>query len=71
MNESSDAPDHTHFAATLAAMERGIHFYTQKPLAHNIWQCRTLVKARERYKVVTQMGNQGHATNSIRQSVEA
>jgi predicted dehydrogenase len=64
-------PDHTHFAATLAAMERGIHVYTQKPLTHNIWQARTLVKARERYKVVTQMGNQGHAGDGIRQSVEA
>jgi len=64
-------PDHTHFPATLAAMERGIHVYTQKPLTHNIWQARTLVKAKERYKVVTQMGNQGHAGASIRQSVEA
>ena len=52
-------------------MERGIHVYTQKPLTHNIWQCRTLVKAKERYKVVTQMGNQGHAGDGIRQSVEA
>jgi len=64
-------PDHTHFAATLAAMERGVHVYTQKPLTHNIWQARTLVKARERYKVITQMGNQGHAGAGIRQSVEA
>jgi len=64
-------PDHTHFAATLAAMERGIHVYTQKPLTHNIWQARTLVKAKERYKVMTQMGNQGHAGDGIRQSVEA
>lgn len=64
-------PDHTHFPATMAAMERGIHVYTQKPLAHNIWQCRTLVKAKARYKVVTQMGNQGHAGDGIRQSVEA
>lgn len=64
-------PDHTHFAATLAAMERGIHVYTQKPLTHNIWQARTLLKARDRYKVVTQMGNQGHAGDGIRQSVEA
>lgn len=64
-------PDHTHFAATLAAMERGIHVYTQKPLTHNIWQARTLVKAKERYKVMTQMGNQGHAGHGIRQSVEA
>ncbi len=64
-------PDHTHFAATLMAMERGIHVYTQKPLTHDIWQCRTLAKARERYKVVTQMGNQGHAGDGIRESVEA
>jgi predicted dehydrogenase len=64
-------PDHCHFPATLAAMERGIHVYTQKPLTHNIWQQRTLLKARERYKVVTQMGNQGHAGDGIRQSVEA
>lgn len=64
-------PDHTHFAATLMAMERGIHVYTQKPLTHNIWQSRTLVKAKDRYKVVTQMGNQGHAGDGIRQSVEA
>ena len=64
-------PDHTHFPATLAAMERGIHVYTQKPLAHNIWQTRTLVKAKEHYKVMTQMGNQGHAGHGIRKSVEA
>lgn len=64
-------PDHTHFPATLAAMERGIHVYTQKPLTHNLWQCRSLVKAKERYKVITQMGNQGHAGDGIRQSVEA
>jgi len=54
-------PDHTHYAATMAAMERGIHVYVQKPLTHNIWQARTLLKAKHKYKVVTQMGNQGHA----------
>ena len=66
-----NTPDHTHFAATMAAMERGIHVYTQKPLTHNVWQARTLLKAKDRYKVVTQMGNQGHAGDGIRQSVEA
>ena len=64
-------PDHTHFPATMAAMERGIHVYTQKPLTHNVWQARTLEKARQKYKVMTQMGNQGHAGESIRKSVEA
>jgi predicted dehydrogenase len=64
-------PDHTHFAATQMAMERGIHVYTQKPLTHDLWQCRTLAKSKERYKVITQMGNQGHSGDGIRQSVEA
>lgn len=53
-------PDHTHFPAAMAAMEMGKHVFIQKPLAHNIWQCRTLQKAAEHYKVITQMGNQGH-----------
>jgi len=64
-------PDHTHFAATLMAMERGIHVYTQKPLTHDIWQSRTLLKAKQKHRVITQMGNQGHAGPGIRQSVEA
>ena len=59
-------PDHTHFAATMIAMELGKHVYVEKPLAHNIWQLRTLKKAAKHYGVVSQMGNQGHTTNGIR-----
>lgn len=59
-------PDHVHFAATMAAMQLGKHVYVEKPLAHNIWQLRTLRKAAQHYKVITQMGNQGHATMGIR-----
>lgn len=59
-------PDHSHFPATMAAMELGKHVFTEKPLAHNIWQCRTLKKAAKHHKVISQMGNQGHATEGIR-----
>ena len=59
-------PDHTHFAAAIAAMELGKHVFVEKPLAHNIWQLRTLKKAAKHYGVVSQMGNQGHTTNGIR-----
>lgn len=67
-------PDHTHFAAAMAAMERGKHVFVQKPLAHNIWQIRTLRKAAHHYKVITQMGNQGHTFEGmlrIKEWVEA
>lgn len=59
-------PDHTHFVATIAVMERGKHVFTQKPLTHNIWQARTLRKAMQKYNVITNMGNQGHTFNGIR-----
>lgn len=59
-------PDHTHFPAAMAAMEMGKHVYVDKPLAHNIWQLRTLRKAAKHYGVITQLGNQGHTTEGIR-----
>ena len=60
-------PDHSHFPATMAAMELGKHVFVEKPLAHNIWQVRTLKKAAKYYDVISQMGNQGHTTHGIRQ----
>lgn len=55
-----NTPDHTHFVATYAAMERGLAVHTQKPLTHNIWEARTLQKAYHKFGVQTVMGNQGH-----------
>ena len=60
-------PDHTHFPATYAAMERGVAVHTQKPLTHNIWQARTLQKAYHKFGVQTVMGNQGHNFEGMRQ----
>jgi len=59
-------PDHTHFSAAMEGIQRGKHAYVQKPLCHDIWQVRTLKKAARRYKIISQMGNQGHATEHIR-----
>ncbi len=59
-------PDFTHFPAAMAAMQLGKHIYVEKPLAHNVWQLRTLRKAARHYKIITQMGNQGHTTMGIR-----
>ncbi len=63
-------PDHTHFHAAITAMELGLHVCIEKPLAHNIWECRTLKKAANYYGIVSQMANQGHTTNGIRQVKE-
>ncbi len=63
-------PDHTHAVATMEAMRRGKHVYTQKPLTHSIWEARQLSEAARQYGVATQMGNQGHSSEGARLTVE-
>lgn len=67
---SISTPDHTHAVATLAAMQLGKHVYTQKPLTHNIREARLLAAAADKYKVVTQMGNQGGSGEGVRRAKE-
>jgi predicted dehydrogenase len=54
-------PDHTHAVISMEAMKRGKHVYTQKPLTHSVFEARELAKAAKKYKVASQMGNQGQA----------
>jgi predicted dehydrogenase len=75
MEKSIDAvvvatPDHTHAVAAMAAMRRGKHVYCEKPLAHSVFEIRQLMKAAQEHKVVTQLGNQGHSSDSIRNFCE-
>ncbi len=67
---SISTPDHTHAVATLAAMQLGKHVYTQKPLTHDIYEARILTEAAKKYKVVTQMGNQGASGDGVRKAKE-
>ena len=67
---SISTPDHTHAVATLAAMQLGKHVYTQKPLTHDIYEARILAQAAKKYKVVTQMGNQGGSGDGVRRMKE-
>ncbi len=59
-------PDHFHAVAAMAAIQRGKHVYCEKPLAHSVYEIRQLMKAAKEHNVVTQLGNQGHSTDSIR-----
>ena len=59
-------PDHNHAAPAIAAMKSGKHIYLQKPLTHDIYEARQLTEAAEKYKVVTQMGNQGASNDGTR-----
>jgi len=63
-------PDHMHAPIAMAAMQLGKHVYCEKPLTHTVYEARQLAQAAARYKVVTQMGNQGMANSQARRAVE-
>ena len=63
-------PDHVHGPAAAFAMERGKHVYVQKPMTHNIREARMLTEMARKYKIVSQMGNQG-ASNPLLNTVKA
>lgn len=59
-------PDHTHFAVAFMAMSMGKHVFVEKPLVHSLREARTLTELAARKGLVTQMGNQGHASEGAR-----
>ncbi len=67
---SVSTPDHMHAVAAMAAMQLHKHVYVQKPLTHDIYEARMLTEAAHKYKVVTQMGNQGASGDGVRKLVE-
>lgn len=59
-------PDHNHAIVAFNAMQMGKHVYVQKPLTHDIFEARMLTEAASRYRVVTQMGDQGASNDGVR-----
>ncbi len=58
--------DHCHAPASLAAIRRGKHVYCEKPLTHTVYEARLMAEEARKYKVATQMGNQGQAEEGVR-----
>ncbi len=63
-------PDHMHAAIGMAALNRGLAVYGQKPLTHDLFECRALTLAARAKKAVTQMGIQIHSSSQYRTAVQ-
>ncbi|HEY3319792.1 MAG TPA: Gfo/Idh/MocA family oxidoreductase [Planctomycetota bacterium] len=63
-------PDHMHAPVALAAMRLGKHVYVEKPMCHTIEEARLMTKVAKDGNLVTQMGNQGHGGEGLRQTKE-
>ena len=63
-------PDFMHATVALACMQHGKHVYLEKPLTRTPWEARLLLDAAAKYKVATQMGNQGFSHEATRVAAE-
>jgi predicted dehydrogenase len=63
-------PDHHHAPAAIRAIQLGKHVFCEKPLTWCIYEARKLADSARKYKVATQMGNQGHSGEGYRRLCE-
>jgi hypothetical protein len=75
MGKSIDAvivatADHSHCVAASNAIAMGKHAFVQKPLTHSVYESRLLTRLAAKYKVATQMGNQGASAEGVNLSIE-
>jgi predicted dehydrogenase len=75
MGKSIDAvmistADHTHAIIAAHALTLGKHVYCQKPLTHSVFESRLLTLLAGKYKVATQMGNQGNSGEDVKDVCE-
>lgn len=62
--------DHNHAPIAAAFMKEKKHVFVEKPMAKTVYECRRLAEIAKEYDVVSQMGNQGHASEGTRRVVE-
>jgi predicted dehydrogenase len=64
-------PDHMHAPIAVAALNRGVHVYGQKPLAHDLYEVRRMTEIAREKKLHTQMGIQIHSGSEYRTACKA
>jgi predicted dehydrogenase len=58
-------PDHMHASIGVSAMELGINIYCQKPMTHDVYEVRRMMKTAHKKKRVTQMGIHMHSSSAF------
>ena len=64
-------PDHMHAPIGVSALNRGLHVYGQKPLAHDLHEVRRMTEIAREKKRHTQMGIQIHSGSEYRTACKA
>jgi predicted dehydrogenase len=63
-------PNHWHSLGAIWGCQAGKDVYVEKPVSHNVWEGRQLVKAAEKYNRVVQMGVQSRSAAGLAAAVK-
>jgi predicted dehydrogenase len=63
-------PNHWHSLAGIWTVQAGKDLYVEKPISHNVWEGRQLVKATEAHNRIVQMGVQSRSGAGIAAALE-
>jgi predicted dehydrogenase len=63
-------PNHWHSLAAIWAIQAGKDVYVEKPVSHNVWEGRQLVKAARKYNRIVQAGTQSRSSSGIRDAIQ-
>ena len=63
-------PNHWHSLIAIWACQKGKDVYVEKPLSHNVWEGRQLVKAARKYGRIVQQGTQSRSCPELREGIQ-
>ena len=66
---STATPNHWHALISIWACQAGKDVYVEKPVSHNAWEGRQIVKAARRYKRIVQTGTQSRSNPGLQEAV--
>jgi predicted dehydrogenase len=63
-------PNHWHSLGSIWAIQAGKDVYVEKPVSHEVWEGRQLVKAARKYNRIVQAGTQCRSSQGIAEAIE-
>jgi predicted dehydrogenase len=63
-------PNHWHSLCAIWAVQAGKDVYVEKPVSHNVWEGRQLVRAARKYNRIVQAGTQCRSSDGIAEAIQ-
>jgi len=63
-------PNHWHSLGSIWAIQAGKDVYVEKPVSHEVWEGRQLVKAARKYNRIVQAGTQCRSSQGIAEAIQ-